>query len=77
MSFIVYSLIGELNAKPTDTRLDLTGYEFYSLIGLHEKMPRLTELIVSKNKLREFEVDVFKNLPNLQVLDLSHNNFIK
>eukprot|EP01117_Protostelium_nocturnum_P019432 TRINITY_DN842_c0_g1_i1.p1 TRINITY_DN842_c0_g1~~TRINITY_DN842_c0_g1_i1.p1 ORF type:complete len:2518 (-),score=1170.22 TRINITY_DN842_c0_g1_i1:41-7594(-) len=63
----------ELSVKEGDTELDLTGFEFSSLTILHKRLPKLTHLNLSNNRLRILDPEVFKGLPNLNTLDLSYN----
>eukprot|EP01114_Cavostelium_apophysatum_P010445 TRINITY_DN2416_c0_g1_i11.p1 TRINITY_DN2416_c0_g1~~TRINITY_DN2416_c0_g1_i11.p1 ORF type:complete len:2801 (+),score=908.52 TRINITY_DN2416_c0_g1_i11:43-8445(+) len=65
--------ISELNAHPTDTYLDLSNFEFSSISGIHNKFSRLTQLNLSRNQIKNLEVETFRGLPHLTKLDLSNN----
>lgn len=65
--------IKEMNAKSDDTEIDLSNFDFVSLTMLNKRMPHLTTLNLSNNRLQSLEADVIKGLPNLTHLDISHN----
>jgi hypothetical protein len=46
----------EKDAQPDHTIIDLSGYEFTTLLGIQEKLPKLTHLTISNNLLKTLEV---------------------
>ena len=40
-------------------------------------LPRLTHLLMARNKLNKLHNGIFQNVPKLQLLDLSHNDFVE
>jgi len=64
----------EKGVEANHTYLDLTGYGFYEINGLHLKTPKLTHLNLSNNNLKILDPTFFKSMPTLTYLDLSNNS---